>query len=1330
MPKVTKTSPDPPSILQKLANIYNWRENLAENIDPYGYDDFGRDSLQRLYNAIILDKKEGSRREFERMDYETTSPQYSERIDLLNMLLGREQKHNTIKKSEYKPTKAKDSDVEYYKSNITEEEIKKYLLRKSYPHTPWDEFEGPEWLIEEKPYGNVLGNYTIDKGVDEKGHYVSYYDKWDLHPFSDEVRSEAEISRGLENKIQSAVGIKPAEIYGRVYYDPKTGKPIESKKDGGRIRKYQDGGDVNDLLKMLGKYKGAPEDKEVLSSLVSESTQPSGYTQPVLPVEKKIELIDKPAQITQAPDEVKKADWSTMFANPMQMLKYTGKYGMTRPTKAELDAQKSNIYDSITSMFNPSAYVEALKHMGTSVDAADQALLQGFKDGRMSPGDLSNVVGNLSDAGMQALFLSMAPMGGRTWASAIKELRRPALGARIPQEFRGSRLLGPTAETATTESSALQQLANTQEALPAAKVKAPKVKKKKYEPVSAYEESNVAVSIPELPASRELLAYVPELALSNVPSIPEPLKTLDDQIAFLEKMMGMIESRTSLIERQNQTGYKKYSDALVRAKEIKQKAIASSNPGVYQYPSFMTGSKLEGQVSPKDGTIARSALEQLVKNKNTKHSEAIAVKDVLSEFEGKRIPYENFKQSLALDIRSAEIIPTDVYANVGIAELSGSRKWKHNIIPKTNIYKDASLGLTKEGESHFKDTPHTFWIRSFPYENSLRILEWQTDIKKLKIPSKGLPASDEAADYYPRSLSGEYFDGDPDISSLTLSLNEQIKIFKNEIAKLKGNLEIAHLPLGYTQELAKMEKGLKIALDHQKEVIKGPKAAAEGLPLKFVNESLLDAARQGKKYLDVPTLETIYKIEGYEIPNQYELNASKSYVKQVIDRYNEFIPGEGYSNVGFIDDGVNELKKGYDKIRANLDEGGVNTPNWSYLFKHIELSHSGVPAKRIRDLSRQWNAIFNFQNYIDRNYIPSDTFNHNFKDGLSLFEKDGKLQFDVNTTGSTTQIIKSLKRHLPDIKKAFLKNLDDAEELTVRNAEYYKKKLKEHQDIIDRIYADGIKVSDMNESRLSTTRDYRNFPKLWSKEFGTEVIKFKDEFGNTYNRVVVPEKFFQTDPSKLLEIKTYKKGGLLNKLVKKYQDGGGIFKKLRERRADRRIEKTPVRDASSQEVLEMLSSYGADSPMMQGEYDPRKKEIVMYKDDADTLKHEQVHAAQYGPLQRLAYRMNQDRSAPIQDPTKRKVYRKLSENISPEAYAAFNRAGKLILDKGEEFEAVLDTGVNAAKEKGVNFNVSFEEILSQLKNIPSPTNNMIGLMKFMENRFTREQRDLILKSIR
>ena len=522
----------------------------------------------------------------------------------------------------------------------------------------------------------------------------------------------------------------------------------------------------------------------------------------------------------------------------------------------------------------------------------------------------------------------------------------------------------------------------------------------------------------------------------------------------------------------------------------------------------------------------------------------------------------------------------------------------------------------------------------------------------------------------------------------------------------------------------------------------------------------------------------------------------------------------------------------------------------------------------------------------------------------------------VDPTYNYEKIEAKKKEIITYIKKVKLEDVKRAQEDIIK----YKENLKKIDGIESRPFdikdIGGENPTDEQKEKMaefySLTEDYRNTPKLFKSTFGTDAIPFTDEFGNTYNRVVVPEKFFQTDPSKPLEIKTYKKGGkALKGLVKKYGAGGsvngwgaqgnftteytsrqpeveelpnpnalltetitqqpleepaaadglevagmggydevimgsksdqaankivdvipvagmfkkigefgsnliigestgekrkrrqklaallfsphkllamrkadksgdfgtaeadakaeeerlaelevkraedtalkkknafwaadgmkiknplynngGLFKALRQRSADRRIAKTPVRDASSQEVLEMLASYGPDSPMMQGEYDPRAKEIVMYKDDPDTLKHEQAHAAQYGPLQRLAYRMNPDRSARIQDPVKRKAYRKLSENISPEAYAAFNRAGKLILDKGEEFEAVLDTGVNAAKEKGVNFNVSFEEILSQLKNIPSPTNNMIGLMKFMENKFTKKQRDLILRSIR
>ena len=197
-------------------------------------------------------------------------------------------------------------------------------------------------------------------------------------------------------------------------------------------------------------------------------------------------------------------------------------------------------------------------------------------------------------------------------------------------------------------------------------------------------------------------------------------------------------------------------------------------------------------------------------------------------------------------------------------------------------------------------------------------------------------------------------------------------------------------------------------------------------------------------------------------------------------------------------------------------------------------------------------------------------------------------------------------------------------------------------------------------------------------------------------------------------------GGKLNSLVDR----------MREKRAKRRIEKTPVRDAGSQEVLEMLASYGPDNPMMRGEYSPENREIVMYTDDPDALKHEEVHASQYGPLQRLARKMDKDYSARIQDPAKRRSYRELSADISPEAFKGFNDAGRFIMNEGEEFEAVLTTAVNAAKEMGVDFTGSFDDIKNELKAVQSPTNNMTGLMKFMENTFTDKQKDLILQALR
>lgn len=60
----------------------------------------------------------------------------------------------------------------------------------------------------------IMGDYTVSAGEDEKGHYISYYDKWNLE-------------KSLEGE-EGFLG-KPYEIYDRIYYDQETGEKIELK---------------------------------------------------------------------------------------------------------------------------------------------------------------------------------------------------------------------------------------------------------------------------------------------------------------------------------------------------------------------------------------------------------------------------------------------------------------------------------------------------------------------------------------------------------------------------------------------------------------------------------------------------------------------------------------------------------------------------------------------------------------------------------------------------------------------------------------------------------------------------------------------------------------------------------------------------------------------------------------------------------------------------------------------------------------------------------------------------------------------------------------------
>ena len=146
-----------------------------------------------------------------------------ERTDLLAMNLGKEQPYGTIKESEYRPTVATDDDAVYYRSPVTEAYLKRQIMLCKNPET----VAGVDY--HETGSDNTLGNYTITLGEDEEGKYYSYYDVWDLNPFSD----GNPVGAAVESAANWMLGNKPPEVYGRVYYKRK-------KYGGYRLPKYRE----------------------------------------------------------------------------------------------------------------------------------------------------------------------------------------------------------------------------------------------------------------------------------------------------------------------------------------------------------------------------------------------------------------------------------------------------------------------------------------------------------------------------------------------------------------------------------------------------------------------------------------------------------------------------------------------------------------------------------------------------------------------------------------------------------------------------------------------------------------------------------------------------------------------------------------------------------------------------------------------------------------------------------------------------------------------------------------------------------------------------------
>lgn len=130
----------------------------------------------------------------------------------------------TIQQSKYKPSFGGRSDVNYYalpltksaRASVVNEGLGLPIGRNMVTTTLEDS-------------GNTvynLGQYTLGRGMDTKGDYISYYDVFDLNPFSDKYNGT---DIPILNKLDDAsFGIgKPVHIYDRIYLDDYYGMPNE-----------------------------------------------------------------------------------------------------------------------------------------------------------------------------------------------------------------------------------------------------------------------------------------------------------------------------------------------------------------------------------------------------------------------------------------------------------------------------------------------------------------------------------------------------------------------------------------------------------------------------------------------------------------------------------------------------------------------------------------------------------------------------------------------------------------------------------------------------------------------------------------------------------------------------------------------------------------------------------------------------------------------------------------------------------------------------------------------------------------------------------------------
>lgn len=198
------------------------RRRLYDNVFPYAYDN----AANRAFSAIFKNKPDESE-QFSKVFYQGNQALLD---DLWGTYLqipnGQRHQKRVLTRSKYKPSISNKEDGLYYSAPLDKQELQ-YIVDSGVLHGR--DKDAPKLLNPD------FGHYTVSRGYDDKGDYVSYYDSWDLNPF----RGITSISNKYANKLglnkieDLSFGIgKPVELYDRIYLDDYYGV---GKKDRGGI---------------------------------------------------------------------------------------------------------------------------------------------------------------------------------------------------------------------------------------------------------------------------------------------------------------------------------------------------------------------------------------------------------------------------------------------------------------------------------------------------------------------------------------------------------------------------------------------------------------------------------------------------------------------------------------------------------------------------------------------------------------------------------------------------------------------------------------------------------------------------------------------------------------------------------------------------------------------------------------------------------------------------------------------------------------------------------------------------------------------------------------